>query len=712
MNAKVLLGMRHLSSVVAVLLVLAVLPSCQAHEAITIGSSGNTVTKVGALEISMSGNGQEGRTGAWLEQPLKITVRDTTGMPVAGAGVEFWIEDGKGGELSQPRTVTDSDGVAATRLRLGSKMGSYYISCFVRHPSGSGILRFEARSYSPWRIGLWIAGGLGLFLYGITLMSASLQKAAGQRLKNVLKLLTTNRFVAVSVGAFVTALIQSSSATSVMVVGFVNAGLLQLQQAIGVIIGANIGTTITGQLIAFKIDKFALPIIGVGFAMMMLSKHRQRRLWGEAMVGFGLLFLGLSIMKQVLTPLGGSEIFRNFFIRFSTQPILGVLAGMLVTFIIQSSSATVGLTMALAAAGLIDLRGAICLVLGENIGTTITAQIASIGSNRIARQAAFAHSMFNVIGVAAMTILMYTSPFYVNLVRSTSGDIMRQVANSHTLFNVMNAAIFVPLIGFLKLVVEKIVPHREEDIPIEPHYLERHLLDTPLVAINQAKNEIVRMGKLARQTVNAATKAFFEANNADFKRIHMLEDGVDNLQREITHYLVELAKRSLTEIESEQLPVLLHTINDLERIGDHAENIVELAERRIFQRIVLDDIALREIRMIAEEVDQMADYTIDALAENDRDLARRALAIEERVNRLHVEMRQGYARRLRKGEVSATSGLLFFDLIMNYEKMGDHYTNIAQAVLGELQWDKGIKATGARRPPEDEFGIQFQSDDV
>jgi phosphate:Na+ symporter len=653
----------------------------------------------GGLRVFAEGSGQEGRSGHWLGKPFKIEVFDPEGNCVPGVSVEFWIENGGKAELSVAETVTDEMGIAETRLRLGTDMKEYVISAFLEHAAlGSGVVRFKARSYDPMKITLWLIGGLGLFLYGISLMSSSLQKTAGQRLKNLLKLLTSNRFVAVGMGALVTALIQSSSATSVMVIGFVNAGLLHLQQAIGVVIGANIGTTITGQLIAFKIDKFALPIIGIGFAVIMLSKRKQTRLWGEAILGFGLLFLGLSIMKQVLTPLGGSEVFRSFFVRFSTQPILGVLAGMVATLIIQSSSATVGLTMALAAAGLIDIRGAICLVLGENIGTTITAQLASIGSNRIAKRAAFAHTMFNVLGVVGMTVIMYTTSFYVRLVEMTSADVMRQVANSHTLFNVMNAAVFLPLVGVLRRVVERIVPAGEADLPIEPQFLERHLLETPLVALQQAKSEIVRMATISRMTVLEATRTFFAGDNAGFKRIHMLEDGIDNLQREITHYLVELAKRSLTEVESEQLPVLLHTVNDIEKIGDHAENIVELAERRKFQRVRLPDDAAEELRMIAGEVDRMAGYTIEALSGDDISKARRALEVEERVNRLHMEMRQGYARRLRKGQAGVSSGLLFFDMVMNYEKMGDHYTNIAQAVLGQLQWDKGIKAV---QPDED-----------
>lgn len=660
------------------------LPDCEPN---------SPVLEADGISITASGGRQEGRIRTWLSQPLAVTIRDSAGRPVPGVSVEFWVEDGTDAELSAAKTWSDSAGVAATRFKLGSEMKRYVVNAFIRQPGGgSGIVRFTAQSYDAKRIAFWIIGGLGLFLYGISTMSSSLQKVAGPKLKSFLKLLTSNRLVAVGMGAFVTALIQSSSATSVMVVGFVNAGLLQLQQAIGVVIGANIGTTITGQLIAFKIDRAALPIIGIGFVIIMLSRRKQTRLWGEAVLGFGLLFLGLSIMKQVLAPLGGSSLFQGFFIRFSEQPVLGVLAGMLATVIIQSSSATVGLTMALAAAGLINLQGAICLVLGENVGTTVTAQIAALGSSRAAKRAALAHTTFNLVGVAVMLLIMYTTPLYVRIVRATSGDIMRQVANSHTIFNVLNALAFIPLIGLLRRGVERVIPGGVAEVMMEPKYLEKHLLHTPLVALEQAKKEIARMAEAARQTVWVSTRAFFEGDRSSFKRVHLLEDGIDNLQREITHYLVELAERNLTETESEQLPVLLHTVNDLERIGDHAENIVELAERRRFQHIPLPGGALDQLRDMAGDVDSMAGHVIEAFAGDNTDQARMALKIEDRLNRLHIEMRQGYAMLLGKGSASALSALVFFDMVMNLEKMGDHYTNIAQAVLGELQWDKGIKA--------------------
>ena len=646
------------------------------------------------MTIEITGDNQEGRSGKWLDEPLSLTITDSAGRSVSGAVVDFWVENGGKAELSEGTVTTDESGRASARLKLGKDTREYTVGAHVHHAElGSGVVEFTAQSYNVTRLVLFILGGLGLFLYGLSMLSNSLQRAAGQRLRSILKLLTSNRFLGLAVGAFITAVIQSSSATTVMVVGFVNAGLLQLQQAIGVVIGANVGTTITGQLIAFKIDKYSLPIIAIGFAMIMLSKRRRTRLWGEAILGFGLLFLGLSIMKETLSPLGGSGLVRDFFVRFSEQPILGVLAGMLATMLIQSSSATVGLTMALAATGLIDLRGAICLVLGENIGTTITAQIASIGTNKAARRAAWAHTMFNSAGVGGMLLIMYTSDFYVNLVRSTSGDVMRQVANSHTLFNVLNAALFIGLVGPLARLVRRLVPGEVEAIRVEPQYLEKHLLDTPFIAIEQARREIVRMATIAERAVRGSSRAFFDRDASYLKTVPVLEEGLDHLQREITHYMVEIARRSLTAVQSEQLPVLLHTINDLERIGDHAENILELAERRKYEKVEIPRDALEYLEAMFDEVSEMSGHVIKALENDDHDEATMALRIEDKLNRMHIEMRQNYAMRLGRGEADARSGLIFFDLVMNYEKIGDHYTNVAQAVLGELQWDKGVKAT-------------------
>ncbi len=645
------------------------------------------------MTVEISGNHQEGRSGRWASEPLVVTITDAAGAPVSGATVGFWVENGGKAELDVGTVTTGEAGTATARLKLGKDTREYTVGAHIYHAElGSGVIEFTAQGYNLLRLVFFILGGLGLFLYGLSTLSGSLQQVAGRRLRSILKLLTSNRFLGLGVGALITAIIQSSSATTVMVVGFVNAGLLQIKQAIGIIIGANVGTTITGQLIAFKIDRYSLPIIAVGFAIIMVSKRSRNKRWGEAVLGFGLLFLGLSIMKDTLAPLGGSAMVHHFFVRFSEQPVLGVLAGMLATMLIQSSSATVGLTMALAAAGLIDIRGAICLVLGENIGTTVTAQIASIGANKAARRAAWAHTVFNSAGVMIMLVIMYTTDFYVDLVRSTSDDVMRQVANSHTLFNVLNAAVFIGFVGPIAALVKRIVPGEVEDLMVEPRYLEEHLLDTPFIAIEQVRKEIVRMAAIAERAVGDSSRAFFKGEDCYFKTVPVLEEGLDHLQREITHYLVELARRSLTTVQSEQLPVLLHTINDIERIGDHAENILELAERRKYEKACIPPDAVEYLEAMYAQVAEMAGRAVRALENDDHEEARMALKIEDKINRMHLEMRQDYAMRLGKGEADARSGLIYFDLVMNYEKIGDHYTNVAQAVLGELQWDKGVKA--------------------
>ncbi|OIO39412.1 MAG: hypothetical protein AUJ75_01265 [Candidatus Omnitrophica bacterium CG1_02_49_10] len=536
-----------------------------------------------------------------------------------------------------------------------------------------------------------LVGGLGLFLFGIKSLSEGLQKAAGSKIRQILKFLTKNALIGILVGTAVTALIQSSSATTVMVVGFVNATLMTLRQALGVIMGANIGTTVTAQIIAFKLDQYALPAIGIGFAFMAFGKRRNWRFWGQVLFGFGFLFLGMTIMKDTLKPLAGTEHVRNFFIVFSRYPILGVLAGMLVTFVVQSSSATIGLTMALAVSGLIDFPGAVSLVLGENIGTTITAQLACIGTSISSRRAAMAHTMFNVIGVSYMLVLVYSGVYTRFIDFITPGEInpdtiMRHIANSHTVFNIVNTLVFLPLVGFLEKAVMFIIPGKEESILAEPQYLEKHLLDTPSLALYQAKKEIVRMTEIAKDALSDTREGLIERSAKPLKRVANKEDAIDNLQREITLYLVELSKRPLGQEEADKLPPLLHSVNDIERIGDHAENIVELIERAIEENMPLSDEAVGELKMVYDEVDGMCSDVIAALSD-DESRADDALEREKRINKLQEGLRYNHIARLNAGKCKVLSGIIFLDIVNNLEKIGDHLTNVAQAVKGSFHYD-------------------------
>ena len=542
-----------------------------------------------------------------------------------------------------------------------------------------------------------LVGGLGFFLFGMKFMSEGLRKVAGDRLRKILELLTKKPIVGLLAGAGVTALIQSSSATTVMVVGLVNAGMLTLKQAISMVLGANIGTTVTAWLVSFlaifKITNYALPAVGIGFLIITLGKARNTKLWGEVLLGFGILFIGIHFMKVAFAPLEESPQIKEIFISFSRYPILGVLVGMVITMLLQSSSATIALVQVLAFEGLISFEAAIPLILGENIGTTITAQIASIGTNTSARRTAMAHTVFNVIGTCYILIFVYLGIYAraIDLIIPgpiTTSNIMIYIAVAHSVFNVFNALIvFLPLIGWLERISIKLVPGKPEIAEAAPQYLERHLLDTPAVALEQATREIIRMGRIAQQAMNDAMDGFFNNDPKSLSQVAPREEAVDNLQKEITRYLIELSRKNLSMEESEKLPVLLHTVNDIERIGDHSENLVELGTRKIEQKLPFTPQAITEIRRMYEETNNMLNETIEALENNDLALAKRALKREETLNRFQIELRQNHVQRLNEGSCQLLSGLIFLDYVANLEKIGDHLTNIAQAIMGGLRWD-------------------------
>lgn len=539
-------------------------------------------------------------------------------------------------------------------------------------------------------------GGLGLLLFGMTLMSEGLQKVAGSKLKQILKFLTDKPVVGVLVGTGVTAIIQSSSATTVMIVGFVNAGLMSLRQAIGVIMGANIGTTITAQLIAFHLDKYALPAIGIGFCMMFFGSQRKLKFWGQVILGFGLLFFGLSVIKEMLSPLKEIAAVSDFFVRFSANPLLGILAGVVITLLLQSSSAVVGFIQALALIGVIDFQTAIAAALGSNIGTTITAQLASIGTSITSRRAAMAHTLFNVIGVVIVLPFFYNGIFQKIVEMVTPGvisnaTIMRHVANAHTIFNVFNTIIFLPFVGLFAKLSTLFVPGEVEVDHAQPKYLEEHLLVTPSIALDQSVREIVRMLGISRIAVGEAMKGFFEKEPKYFKQVRKKEDAIDNLQVEITNYVVKISQRNLTPEESERLPVLLHSVNDVERIGDHAENLAELAERAIQEKLPFSDMAIKDLHTIYNEVDSMMEDVKDAFLTQDTERAKDALVREETINRLQISLRTNHIQRLGERHCVPLSGVIFLDFVNNLEKIGDHLTNVTQAVRGVLHWDKTRK---------------------
>ena len=549
-----------------------------------------------------------------------------------------------------------------------------------------------------------LMGGLGLFLFGMKIMSEGLQKIAGSRMRKILSALTNNRIVGTLIGIAVTAMIQSSSATTVMVVGFVNAGLMSLVQSIGIILGANIGTTVTAQLIAFKITKYALPAIGIGAGFKLFTKNKKWSYFGEILLGFGLLFFGLSVMKHAFDPLKTSDEFRQLFMIVGDNHLVGVMIGAILTMIVQSSSATIGITIALATSGILSFDASVALILGENIGTTITANLAAIGTNLAARRTAFAHFLFNSLGVCYMLLFF---PFFLNFISSmTPGDadfviqtqdqvarmggelgdkpfIARHIANTHTMFNIVNTIIFLPLVGLLAKISTVVIRGSDEDIEFHLKYLDNRVLSTPPIALAQARSETRRMAQVAREMVDE-TLLFLQDN--DLKKIPGLEkkeDLTDVLQKEITDFLVKLSQKSITQESSQEVASMMNMVNDLERVGDHCENLWTLNQRKLDQKITFSEIAMSEISEISDLTREFLATIIQALEDKNTGIFDEAHRLEDGIDDIEERLRKNHIKRLNTGECTVNSGLIFIDMLHNFEKIGDHTYNFAKAVVGK-----------------------------
>ena len=546
-----------------------------------------------------------------------------------------------------------------------------------------------------------LLGGLGLFLYGMRVLSDGLQKIAGDRMRRILAALTDNRLIGMLIGMAVTALIQSSTATTVMVVSFVNAGLMSLLQAIGVVIGANIGTTVTAQLIAFKVAKYALPAIGIGVGLRLFVKQPRWQHIGEVTLGFGLVFFGLALMKNAFDPLRGNQEFQQLFLSVGDNPLLGVLFGAAVTMVVQSSSATIGLTIAMATSGLLSYEASLAMILGENVGTTLTANLAALGTSLAARRAALAHLLFNVIGVCYMLLLF---PWFAKVVTAiTPGDadfiihsgeqaellggvvgdkpfIARHIANAHTLFNVINALLFLPLVGPLARLTAVLIPGREEPQEFHLKYLDARVLNTPPIALAQARAEVNRMIRVTGEIVDETVMLLHDQELRRLTVLQRKEDLVDLLQREITDFLVTLSQQSVTGEISQEVSNLMHAVNDLERIGDHCVQLGRLVQRKIDQNIEFSDIGRREISELKTLVQNFFVMTARALTSSDRSMISQAQELEDAIDSLEETLRNNHIARLNTGECTVTSGLIFIDMLHNLEKIGDHTYKLAMSV--------------------------------
>lgn len=524
-------------------------------------------------------------------------------------------------------------------------------------------------------------GGIALFMYGMQLMGDGLQKAAGAKLQKILEAMTGVLAMGILLGAVVTAVLQASGATTVMTVGLVNAGLLTLKQGFGIIMGANIGTTMTAQLIAFKLSDYITILIFIGFLMQLLARKSRTKYLGQVMLGFGILMLGMDMMGKAVMPLRNYPGFVHFIEVFSSNPLLGIGIGMIMTVLIQSSSATIGILIAMAGQGLIPLEGAIPVLLGDNIGTCITAVLASLRANLTAKRVAAAHVMFNVIGSIIFVVFM---PFFIKFVLlvSPDGDIARQIANAHSAFNILNTLLFMPFVNpFIKL-VEKIVPGKAEIISMRPVYLDKNMLNTPSIAISLAVKEVVRMGELARKDVRLGMEAIqsFDADKVKYVLEH--EPVVDALERDITDYLTQMSSSEMSESLTTRHTGLLHACTDIERIGDHGETLAKRARKLVEEDVVFSDEAKAELLQLSEMVLRASGRSLEALEKNDKVIAEDAVRLCREVKQYQKEIRKNHITRLNEHICNPTAGFVMMELLINMKRVSDHSKNIAQLVQG------------------------------
>lgn len=531
-------------------------------------------------------------------------------------------------------------------------------------------------------------GGLGIFLFGIKYMGDGLQKSAGDRLRDILDRFTTNPFMGVLTGIIVTCLIQSSSGTTVLTVGLVSAGFLNLRQAIGIIMGANIGTTITAFIIGIKISDYALPIIAIGAVLLFFFKNRKVHNIGQIVFGFGALFFGLELMGDGMKPLQDLQEFKDFTLLMSDNAVLGVVVGTIFTLVVQSSSATIGILQELHAQGLMDIQAALPVLFGDNIGTTITAVLASIGASVAARRAAATHVLFNLIGA---TIFLLILPFFTDIIVKLQGALdlnpKMTIAFAHGIFNVTNTVIQFPFIAVLAYIVTKLIPGDDTIIEYKTQHLDPIFIEqSPAIAIGQAQEEVIRMGKFAIKGMEETREFLNTKQPKHAETAYQIEDAINNLDQKITDYLVKLSSRSLSEHESARHAVLVDTVRDIERIGDHFENIVELTEVQANSKTFFSDSALEDLQTMFSLTLETVTKSIDALDFNEKDLAIEVLKKERSIDEMEKSLRKKHIARMNDGKCSVKSGVVFVDIASNLERIGDHAVNIAETVLGDSKY--------------------------
>lgn len=539
-----------------------------------------------------------------------------------------------------------------------------------------------------------LLGGLGLFLFGIKAMGDGLEQAAGSRMKKLLEVLTKNKLLAVLVGALVTGIIQSSSATTVMVVGFVNAGLLNLSRAVGVIMGANIGTTVTSLMLSVELD-FAVVFTAVGAICQLLGNRPAIKNFGQITMGLGILFVGMDTMTDAMRPLREWEAFRNM-MATATNPIVGVLVGAAVTALLQSSSASVGILQALAGSGAITLEASVFILFGQNIGTCVTALLASVGTSHTGRRAAVVHLLFNVLGTVMFVIIALVLP-YTDWIRTLAGDNLRlQIAFSHIVFNVVTTVVLLPLSSLLEKLAVLLV-HGEDPAESEPMrlmYFDKLLFSTPPVAVQQLFREVQRMADLVTTNYTFAMKNYFEPKDQPVDDFNNREEVIDFLNDEITQNLIEVEGLSLSQSDVHLVGSLFHVVNDLERIADHATNIVEIGQKRRDEKIVFSAKAEHEIEELSGKVTAMLEKSIRIVRKQitDGEIIAEVIALESQVDDMSEALANHHVDRVKNKKCTPKNGMLYLDMLNNLERIADHADNLASSVdpnekpHGRLLW--------------------------
>ena len=540
-------------------------------------------------------------------------------------------------------------------------------------------------------------GGLALFIYGMSIMAQGLEKAAGSKMKSILEALTQNKLMGIALGALVTAIVQSSSATTVMVVGFVNAGLMNLAQAMSVIMGANIGTTVTGWLVSssewakmFSPSTIAPLAVMVGVILMMSGKSARRKEIASIVIGFGVLFIGIDSMSSAVAPLKDSEGFRSMFVTLGSNPLLGIFAGAFVTAIIQSSSASQGILLSLAASGLVPFNAAVYIIMGQNIGTCVTALLSGIGATKTAKCVGYMHLMFNIIGAVVFSIVAI---IYFTLINPAMGsDIISQTQISaiHTIFNIGTTLMVLPLGGVIIALAKKINHVEEVERKDESQlvHLDKRMLETPGLAVEGAKQETIRLGHIAYENLQSSIEALLDKEHDKIEEVKQREKVVDSVCDSISEYLIKLCTLQISERDYQTVTSLLNTISDMERVGDHAENIAELAEEMERDQYGFSEKAQEELRRMTKTV--MASYqnALKALESGDITCAMKTTMLEEQVDDMEKELRASHIERLSNAECNVNSGIHFLEMLGNLERVSDHAMNIAQVVLNEYREEK------------------------